>query len=82
MPEFDPSWRAHFSERELDEIVFCGIYAREFAHGTDGHSAKIIINKLYMLLEASLAGVTIEPELKSNFRIIEDDDSADSPVQQ
>lgn len=44
-------WRSDFTERELKEIDFCRVYQREFAHGTDGHNAKIIIAKLAAILD-------------------------------
>lgn len=31
------------NERQLKEILYCLVYARFFAHGTDGHNSKIII---------------------------------------
>lgn len=44
-------WRSDFTARELKEIDFCRLYQREFAHGTDGHNAKIIIAKLAAILD-------------------------------
>lgn len=46
------NWQENFTERELKEIEFSRIYARDFAHGTDGHNSKTIISKLVVLLEA------------------------------
>lgn len=48
------SWHKHFSERQLKEIDFCRIYARNFSHGTDGHNAKLIIAKMAELLDKPL----------------------------
>lgn len=44
-------WEKQFDERQLKEIKFCRLYAKEFAHGTDGHNAKMIIAKMAELLD-------------------------------
>lgn len=46
------TWKARFTERELKEIEFSVLYARDFAHGTDGHNAKIVIAKMAELLDS------------------------------
>ena len=43
-------WIERFSEREQQEIHFSQIYAKQFAHGTDGHNAKLIIAKMAGIL--------------------------------
>ncbi len=45
------SWRNHFDEHQLKEIDFCEIYIKNFNHGTDGHSTKLIIAKMTELLD-------------------------------
>ena len=44
-------WRKQFDDRQIKEIVFSIYYATEFAHGTDGHNAKMIIAKMAQLLD-------------------------------
>lgn len=44
-------WRNGLTERELKEIELDKIYAAAFAHGTDGHNARILIAKLVKLLD-------------------------------
>lgn len=48
-----PQWMAigEFSEREQKEINFSRLYAAEFAHGTEGHNAKLVIAKMAALLD-------------------------------
>lgn len=46
-------WDEVFTERELKEIEFCEMYAKNFQHGTDGHNAKMIIAKLVTILKAN-----------------------------
>lgn len=46
-------WRYAFDERQLKEIEFCRVYADSYAHGTDGHNAKLIIATLARLLDAN-----------------------------
>lgn len=48
---FPDGWMVEFSPREMQEIKFARFYAADFAHGTDGHNAKIIIAKLADLLD-------------------------------
>jgi len=47
----DMKWHKLFDERQLKEIAFSRHYAKNYAHGTDGHNAKIIIAKLADLLD-------------------------------
>ena len=49
------SWKMHFDDRALKEIEFDRIYARDFAHGTDGHNARLIIAKLVEIVETQQA---------------------------
>lgn len=44
-------WRGQLDQRQNREVDFCRLYLRDFAHGTDGHNAKIIIAKLAQLLD-------------------------------
>jgi hypothetical protein len=44
-------WRGQLDQRQNKEVDFCQLYLRDFAHGTDGHNAKIIIAKLAQLLD-------------------------------
>jgi hypothetical protein len=50
MPGPDKSWENHFTPREIQEIKFAEIYAKDFAHGTTGHNALMIIAKMAALL--------------------------------
>lgn len=38
-----------FTEREINEIKFCVMYAEEFSHGADGHNRMRLIAKLAKL---------------------------------
>lgn len=42
--------RDELSEREQKEVIFSMIYAQAFAHGTNGHTDKMLIAKLARLL--------------------------------
>jgi hypothetical protein len=44
-------WHKLFDERQLKEIAFSRAYARDYAHGTDGHNAKMIVAKMADLLD-------------------------------
>lgn len=44
-------WIKEFDERQREEIEFAQTYADFFAHGTDGHNAKMIIAKMVQLLD-------------------------------
>lgn len=44
------SWESNFTEREMKEIKLAEVYARDFAHGTTGHNALMIIAKMAALL--------------------------------
>ena len=57
-------WRRFFDERQLKEIDFSVVYANEFAHGTDGHNAKLIIARMAALLDTISQSITIEVERK------------------
>lgn len=47
----EPHWHNKFTERERQEIAFAQVYTDQFAHGTTGHNALIIIAKLARLLD-------------------------------
>ena len=44
-------WQQNFDKRQLSEIEFCRLYAKDFAHDTDGHNGKMIIAKMADLLD-------------------------------
>lgn len=60
-------WRVVFDERQINEIEFSRTYVAGFNHGTDGHHAKQIIDKMSRLLgiyEGKLTELRhIKPEL-------------------
>ena len=43
-------WGTLFDDRQMQEIKFSCLYARDFKHGTDGHNAKLIIAKFVEIL--------------------------------
>lgn len=43
-------WLKLFDERQQKEIEFSELYSKEFAHGTEGHNAKLVIAKMSNLL--------------------------------
>lgn len=45
------AWATRFDDRQMQEIKLSCLYARDFHHGTDGHSAKMIIAKFVEILE-------------------------------
>lgn len=46
------TWQtALLTERERNEVEFNSLYAKKFAHGTDGHNARLIIAKLSGFLD-------------------------------
>lgn len=50
--EFDvKDWRSEFDDRQQKEIEFCQTYAIQYAHGTDGHNAKLIIAKFAAMFD-------------------------------
>jgi hypothetical protein len=54
----------NFDERQQKEIQLARIYAERFAHGTDGHSAKMIIARLADILDkVDLAIAMLEFEI-------------------
>ena len=54
------NWLSNFDDRQQKEIEFCKLYAEKFSHGTDGHSAKLIIAKMASILNE------IENEVKDS----------------
>ena len=53
------NWVSFFDERQMREIRFDELYARDFSHGTDGHNARLIIAQMAQMLEAMCSAVTI-----------------------
>jgi hypothetical protein len=53
------NWKAFFDERQLKEIYFDRLYATDFAHGTDGHNARLIIARMAALLDEITANVKV-----------------------
>ncbi len=43
-------WSGQFDERQLNQIRFSMIYAKDFHHGADGHNNMMIIAKMVELL--------------------------------
>lgn len=59
-------WQGEFDERQLKEIAFSRVYAKEFGHGTDGHNGKLIIAKMADLLTVQEKRLTqLQEELLS-----------------
>jgi hypothetical protein len=44
-------WREIFDDRQQKEIALAEIYARDFAHGTTGHNALLVIAKMAAMLD-------------------------------
>ena len=44
-------WKSGFDERELKEIEFCRVYAKDFCHGALGHNVMLIVAKLANILD-------------------------------
>lgn len=49
----NPSWYNLLTEREIREVEFARLYAKEFNHGTDGHNRLVLITKLVDILNQS-----------------------------
>lgn len=49
-PKAPPQWMGGLTERENKEIAFALHYAENFAHGTTGHNALMLLAKLAKLL--------------------------------
>ena len=45
------SWTIKFSEREMKEIRFAQLYARDYDHGTAGHNRLVVIAKMADMLD-------------------------------
>jgi hypothetical protein len=58
------AWETHLNERELKEVNFCREYAKNFAHGTDGHSRLMLIAKMAELLDKGVVPY-IAPKIDS-----------------
>lgn len=41
----------YFTDREMQEINYCLVYYKDFKHGTDGHSWRILVAKMAMILQ-------------------------------
>lgn len=54
-------WSQGFTERERKEIEFSRVYKDSFAHGTDGHNAKLIVAKMADILDANVI-VNLPPQ--------------------
>jgi hypothetical protein len=46
-----PKWRLMLGERDRKEVAFSQHYAKEFRHGTMGHSAHLLIDALAVILD-------------------------------
>lgn len=57
-------WKLFFDERQRKEVEFDGIYADSFAHGTDGHNARLIIAKMANLLDLIQTNITFHKDIK------------------
>jgi hypothetical protein len=55
-----PQWMAQLDERQNKEVMFALTYARQFAHGTDGHHRLLLIAKLVELLNKVESGAAPE----------------------
>lgn len=53
-----------FDERQRKEIAFSIIYAEKYAHGTDGHNAKMIISKMAEIMELVQDNITFTEDGK------------------
>jgi hypothetical protein len=58
------NWQSFFDERQLKEINFNIVYADNFAHGTDGHNARLIVAKMAELLNLIQEHITFHAEDK------------------
>ena len=54
------NWRDLLDDRQQKEVEFSKIYAYGFAHGTEGHNAKLIIAKMADMLDSMSQNITIE----------------------
>jgi hypothetical protein len=46
LTEIPESLQQSYTEREVQEIRYCMVYAKGFAHGTNGHTERLLIAKL------------------------------------
>jgi hypothetical protein len=44
-------WMAELDTRQINEVYLAKMYAKTFAHGTDGHGRLMLIAKLAELLD-------------------------------
>lgn len=48
-------WAQELDERQRKELSLARLYAKDYAHGTDGHSRLMLIAKLAELLDKAQA---------------------------
>ncbi len=53
-------WRDFLDPRQLSEIDFDVVYAKQFAHGTSGHNERMIVARLVELLDTICANAKVE----------------------
>lgn len=56
-----PNWRAQLDQRQQKEIAFAELYARDYNHGTTGHNALLLINRLTELLDIAAGLKEVPP---------------------
>jgi hypothetical protein len=61
-------WMNELDERQQKELLFARLYAKDFAHGTDGHHRLLLIAKLAALLDEYLAEIEPKPEVTPGFK--------------
>jgi hypothetical protein len=49
-------WMNELDERQQKELMFARMYAKDFAHGTDGHHRLLLIAKLAAMLDEAVFG--------------------------
>jgi hypothetical protein len=62
-------WRQLFDARQLKEIDFAQVYAKEFNHGTDGHNRLLLIDRMTKVLDT----LHLEPEFLDKVKELLDD---------
>lgn len=66
------TWLNNFDERQQKEIAFSKEYASSFAHGTDGHNAKMIIAKMAELLDKIAENVFYSEDARDTLLTLEE----------
>lgn len=64
------AWLERFDERQKAEISFSILYAEQFAHGTDGHNAKLIIAQMAGMLTEQTEDAQRQEHLQRAFESI------------